>query len=86
MRELDALIRRHNALTQERLELACLTGGIAASAAYTAAGVTKQGGGVFTPEDFLPGKQHARQTPEEVMEVCEVLTAGFGGKLEVHHG
>jgi hypothetical protein len=85
MRELDALIRRRNVLTRDRLELACLTGGIAASASYNAAGATKRGGGSFSPADFLP-RAEERVSPEQMLAMCEVMTAGFGGQRVVHDG
>jgi hypothetical protein len=87
MRELDALIRQHNAEQETAQFLACLSGGLAASAAYNAAGATKEDGTRFTVADFLPGQheQHEqRQTPEQMLQIVELLTDAYGGKRIVN--
>lgn len=88
MREFDALLKRERRRQEEALYLACLTGGLAASASYNATGATKQDGGFFTPADFLPThkEQTPEQTPEQMLAIVKLMNAAFGGERTVHDG
>ena len=35
----------------------------------------------FTPEDFMPGKKHTKQTPEQMLAAVQMLNAAYGGKV-----
>lgn len=87
MREFDALLRRKNEKAKEDIRLACLTGGIAASAVYTAAGATKANKQPFSVMDFMPqDKEVVKEegSPEEVLRQVEILNAMMGGKKVVN--
>lgn len=90
MRELDALIKQYNTQQETAQYLACLSGGLAASAAYNAAGAKKQNGERFTVSDFLPGRpgQHEpaqeRQTAEQMLAIVDLMTDAFGGTRVVN--
>lgn len=36
---------------------------------------------VFKPEDFMPGKKHEGQTPEQMLTTVQMLNAAFGGSV-----
>ena len=82
MRELDALLRRKNERAKEDVRLACLAGGLAASAAYNAAGATKQSGEPFSAMDFMPSEKKT-ESPEEaadgMLNQVKVLNLMMGG-------
>jgi hypothetical protein len=86
MRELDALIKQYNAQQEAAQYLACLSGGIAASAAYNAAGATKADGKPFTVADFLPGHHDEvqQQTPEEMLAALGLINDMHGGQRKVN--
>lgn len=82
MREFDALLRRKNERAKEDMRLACLAGGLAASAAYNAAGATKSNGQSFSAMDFMPKdekKVEETDTPDEVLRQVEMLNIMMGG-------
>jgi hypothetical protein len=84
MRELDALIKQYNAQQETAQYLACLSGGIAASAAYNAAGATKTDGRPFTVADFLPGHDDEKhQTPEEMLSALGLISDMHDGQRKV---
>ena len=35
----------------------------------------------FTPDDFMPHKQHPGQTPEQIFAQVQLLNAAFGGNV-----
>lgn len=83
MIELDVLMKRREARAKEQVLLACLTGGLAASASYNAAGAHKKDGTVFTPNDFMPKESVQRETshldPEQLLQRIREWNAALGG-------
>ena len=86
MREFAALLKREQHRQEEALHLACLAGGLAASAIYNAAGATKENGEQFSPADFLPGRKEQEQTPEQMLAIVRLLNDAFGGERAVQDG
>lgn len=35
----------------------------------------------FKPEDFMPGREHERQTPEQMLTTVQLLNAALGGSV-----
>lgn len=88
MRELDALVRQRNEMEKNRLMLACITGGLAASAAYNAAGATKANNQQFSVADFLPKDEEQTKeedSPEEVFRQVKMLNTMMGGDKVVNN-
>lgn len=86
MREFDALLRRKNERAKEDVRLACLTGGIAASAVYNAAGATKENRERFTVMDFMPQDKEVvkeKESIDEMLRQVRVLNMMMGGKKVV---
>ena len=83
MREFDALLRKKGELAKDNLRLACLTGGLAASAAYNAAGATKESGERFSAMDFMPDDKKPKsqeESADEILNQVKTMNVMMGGK------